>query len=370
MASTKASNLKFISWNIKGLGSAVKRSKVFSHLKRLKPDIVFLQETHMRANDHMRLRCPWVAEVFHSSFTSKARGVAILVGKSVQFTCKKIISDKDGRYLIILGTIFHTLTLLVNVYAPNFDNPGFLNKLFGNLPSVNDACLIFGGDMNCIVNPQLDRSKPGLIQSQMARTLCSFMSSNGYVDPWRFRNPNARQYSFYSHVHQTFSRIDYFFVDARLLAKVTDTLYHPIIISDHAPLSLDIQISPGSQHSTQWRFNTSLLSDDKFKAFIKSAIEDFIRFNQSESEPISKALLWESLKAYLRGQIISYSAHVKKLRLSNIQKLSTNLKSVDEQLATNPSSNLLKQRVSLKTVRSDHHHRGRTLTTTLPFKIL
>lgn len=210
MTNIKALNARFVSWNIKGLGSAVKRSKVFSHLKRLKPDIVFLQETHMRNNDQTRLRCPWVAEVFHSSFNSKARGVAILISKSVPFTQTKIISDKDGRYLIILGTIYQVPVLLVNVYAQILIILVFLNNLFKKLPSLNDVFLVFGGDMNCVVNSQLDRSTVSLNQSQMARTLSSFMSNNGYIDPWRARNPTGRQYSFYSHVHQTFSRIDYF----------------------------------------------------------------------------------------------------------------------------------------------------------------
>lgn len=137
--------------------------------------------------------------------------------------------------------------------------------------------------MNCAIDAQFDRSKP---QAQMAKALHDFMSSNGYVDPWRFRNPNRRQYSFYSHVDQTFSRIDYFPVDARLMPKVTDVSYHPIIVSDHAPISLDVRFSPGPLYPTHWRFNTALLSDNKFHKFITSAIEEFITLNQSDSEPL------------------------------------------------------------------------------------
>uniref|UniRef100_A0A3P9NMV3 Uncharacterized protein n=1 Tax=Poecilia reticulata TaxID=8081 RepID=A0A3P9NMV3_POERE len=47
--------------------------------------------------------------------------------------------------------------------------------------------------MNCTINPQLDRSKPVLAQSSMARTLHSFMLNNGCVDPWRSCNPNNRK---------------------------------------------------------------------------------------------------------------------------------------------------------------------------------
>lgn len=39
------SSIRFLSWNIKGMGNPVKRSKVFTHLKRHNTDIAFLQET-------------------------------------------------------------------------------------------------------------------------------------------------------------------------------------------------------------------------------------------------------------------------------------------------------------------------------------
>ena len=32
-------------------------------------------------------------------------------------------------------------------------------------------------------------------------------------DPWRFLNPSGRAYSFFSNVHHTFTRIDYFLID-------------------------------------------------------------------------------------------------------------------------------------------------------------
>lgn len=123
------SSVRFLSWNIKGMGSPIKRSRILTHLKRLNADLVFLQETHMRIKDQVRLKCPWVSEVFHSNFNSKARGVAILIGRSIQFSASKVVSDKNGRYLIVTGTLFHVPVLLVNIYAPNFDDPHFMNKL-------------------------------------------------------------------------------------------------------------------------------------------------------------------------------------------------------------------------------------------------
>ena len=59
-------SVRFISWNVKGLNGSVKRATVFSHLKQLKPDILLLQETHLRLEDHNRLRRNWISQIFCS----------------------------------------------------------------------------------------------------------------------------------------------------------------------------------------------------------------------------------------------------------------------------------------------------------------
>lgn len=44
--------IRLTSWNVGGLNRPVKRARVFSHLKDLKTDIIFLQETHLHTVDH------------------------------------------------------------------------------------------------------------------------------------------------------------------------------------------------------------------------------------------------------------------------------------------------------------------------------
>ena len=342
------SSIRFLSWNVKGINNPLKRLKIFSHLKRLNADIVFLQETHLPDRDHVKLRCPWVGEIFHSTFNTKARGVAILINKRVQFTTSKIIADKNGRYLIIAGTLCHNPILLVNIYAPNFDDPAFTDRLFANLPYLNTHLLILGGDLNCVIDPALDRSNPRLqAQSSMSKSISEFMLKNGCVDPWRFYNPQLKEFSFFSHVHQSYSRIDYFFVDSSLISKVISSEYHSIVISDHAPLSVNIKLLDRPRFLSPWRLNPLLLSDEAFNSFILSSIDDFIINNKNES--VSSSLLWESLKAYLRGQIISYSAYSIKTRKAKLQELTTKIRDIDHQNAVNPSPSLQKQRLDLQT---------------------
>lgn len=176
--------IRFLSWNVRGMGNPAKRSMVFSHLKRLNSDIVFLQETHLRLKDHYRLRSPWTGQIYHSNFNSKARGVAIMFNKRIQFQSTDVIADKDGRYIIVAGTLMQTKVVLVNVYAPNFDGVSFSNRLLGNIPHLNTHLLIFGGDLNCVFDPGLDRSSPRSIPLlAMAKSFSDFMTQNGLVYP-------------------------------------------------------------------------------------------------------------------------------------------------------------------------------------------
>lgn len=124
------SPITFTSWNCRGLGKALKREKVFAHLKSLSSDIIFLQETHIRPVEQKRLRSLWVSQVYQSTFSSKARGVAILIRKTIPFVSKSVTTDPGGRYVLVTGAINSLPVALLNIYAPNFDCPDFFCKVF------------------------------------------------------------------------------------------------------------------------------------------------------------------------------------------------------------------------------------------------
>jgi len=67
------------------------------------------------------------------------------------------------------------------------------------------------------------------------------MNSLNLVDIWRLRNPATRAYSFFSPVHNSYSMIDFMILDYKMIPNVVTLHYHNILISDHAPVSLDIR---------------------------------------------------------------------------------------------------------------------------------
>lgn len=157
---------------------------------------------------------------------------------------------------------------------------------------------------------------------------------------------SRKEFSCFSHVHQSYSRIDYFFIDKRLIPAVKAAEYTAIVESDHAPLILDINITLKCPGKPNWGLNTPLLSDAGFCQYIAKAIDDFLLTNQSDS--VSPSTLWETLKVVLRGHTISFSASRNKERKQAQEKLIDSILKTDQQYSKTPTPELYKEKLNLK----------------------
>lgn len=126
------------------------------------------------------------------------------------------------------------------------------------------------------------------------------------------------QYSFFSHVHHSLSCIDYFLLDNRLLQSVQSCSYDTIVISDQAPTTLELFVREHEGTCPPWRFNTRLLSNEDFK-FVSNQMKFFLITNRTPG--ISAYLLWGTLKANIRGEIISYSSYENKQRKTKLKRM-------------------------------------------------
>lgn len=341
------SGLSFISWNVRGVGNATKANKIMAHLQHLKGDIFFLQETHLKNKEAMRLKRNWIGHVYHSKFNAKARGTAILIRQNIMFEQHKVIADLDGRYIFVSGNLHGSLVILACVYGPNWDDETFISRLFSSLPNLENYYLIIGGDFNFIQDVLLDRSSSKISSlSKSAKILDFYKTQIGIVDPWRHVNPNTKIFSFFSHPHRTYTRIDFFLTDVRLLSKIKACKYHTIAISDHAPVSLVVVFDTQPHFLKLWRFNSSLLIKEEYTQFLRSQILLFFELN--DSPEVSRGILWETSKAYMRGQLISFVSNLKKRELSHTNDLLCRIKDIDDRYALNPDPSLYTDRVKLQ----------------------
>lgn len=154
----KTGGITFCSWNIRGVNEPIKRGKVLAQLKSINADVILLQETHLKDHSQTRLKANWIGQIYHSSYTSKFRATAIILRKGIPFKHKNTIADKDGRYVIVSGEIYFTPLTMVNIYAPNFDNPQFFYNILNIISDSTQQNLIIGGDFNCVLDQYLDKS--------------------------------------------------------------------------------------------------------------------------------------------------------------------------------------------------------------------
>ena len=234
-----------------------------------------LQETHLNENESLKLRQRWVGQVFSAPGNGASRGTSILISKKISFHHTDVIVDNSGRYIIVSGILQHKKNTLINIYAPNSGQVEFLSKL-ALLASKFVGDPIVGGDTNLVNNPLLDRSsRPLPTDAALSTALDELQRLLGVTDVWRCVNPLSREYTFYSKVHNSYSRIDYLLLSNSITENVINSEIHTILITDHAPISVTFSPCFNVHKTKQWKFNNMLLWDKKFVAMINVRISDF-----------------------------------------------------------------------------------------------
>lgn len=178
--------------------------------------------------------------------------------------------------MIISGLLEHKKVTLANIYAPNTGQIKFVSNLAVLLSQFKDDPILVGGDFNLVNDALLDRSKSSLpadkAHSSSFSELCQTL---GLSDIWRCVNPSSREYTFYSKVHNSYSRIDYILISNSIIQNVINSEIHAFIISDHAPLSISLFLDFHTNKTKQWKFNNMFLTDETFILMLKDKMMHF-----------------------------------------------------------------------------------------------
>ena len=88
--------------------------------------------------------------------TNHSKGVMILINPSLDCKIEKVITDKNGRFIIQKLSLDEQAIVLVNIYAPNDANQqvAFFSKLNHLLQEFSQDNIIIGGDFNCALSPK------------------------------------------------------------------------------------------------------------------------------------------------------------------------------------------------------------------------
>lgn len=250
--------MKFISWNVNGLRAVC--GKGFADIfTELDADFFCLQETKIQAG---QIDLDFLG---YSSFWNYAdkkgySGTAIYTKHeplSVDYGIGMDEYDHEGRVITLEMPDFY----LVDVYTPNSQDGlkrldwrmgwedafrAYLNGL------ATRKGVIVCGDMN-VAHEEIDLKNPATNHfnagfSDEERGKMSELLDSGFIDSWRYLNPDGVKYSWWSYRMNARERnvgwrIDYFLVSSGLKDKIKGAeIHNEIFGSDHCPVELTMEL--------------------------------------------------------------------------------------------------------------------------------
>ena len=223
---------------------------------------------------------------------------------SLNIVVHNTVRDKEGRYVILYCTFKGFKMVLANIYAPNRDNPQFLQKVFEQINKFSPQLQFVAGDMNLALDKVLDHQESVTSNDKSADWLAKYIDTVKLVDIFRFTHPDSNGFTYYSKYPKlNFSRLDYIFISEEILQFVDVVRVLPSFKSDHSLVELIIQFKPFKRGPGYWKINNALLRDadyvDKMNHLIKIALEEQVgSFKQQ----------WELLMLSARGSTIQYAS--------------------------------------------------------------
>jgi hypothetical protein len=149
--------------------------------------------------------------------------------------------------------------------------------------------------------------------------LTEVMKQMDLTDIYKTFYARKKGYNFFSAPHGTFSKIYHIIGHKTGLNRYKNIEIVPFILSDHHGLRLIFNNNINNRMPTfTWKLNNTLFNDTLVKEGIKKEIKDFLEFNENEATTCPN--LWDTRKAFLRGNLIALSASKKKLERAHTSR--------------------------------------------------
>ena len=177
-------------------------------------------------------------EIFHTNGDQNKTGVIILISDKIDFKIKAVKRDEEGHYMMIKGSIQDEDITIINIHAPNIGALQYVRQILMSMKEEINSNTIIVRDFNTPLTT-MDRSTKHKINKE-TQTLKDTMDELDLIDIYRTFHHKTINFTFFSRVHGTFSRIDHILGHKCSLDKFKKTEIIPVIFSDHNAVRLDL----------------------------------------------------------------------------------------------------------------------------------
>ena len=269
-------DLRIVSQNVNGLRDYNKRKKLFYALRQ-QADILCLQETHSEMLDQLAWKTQWGGPIIFPHGEKNSKGVCICIKQNLEIEVLKSESDPDSRYVICDLKYKHMIFTLVNLYAPNQDNPTFFVKLFLAMQKYQGQ-KIYIGDFNLVLDPDIDRKARAekISNNDIATEVVKqHMEDIMLTDIWRERHELETKFT-YIRAKPAFhgSRINFILLERALSCYIQETQILPGLFSDHSRLPMKLSPFCMFRGGGMWKLNNKLLTETEYVQQVNIIIDN------------------------------------------------------------------------------------------------
>ena len=348
------------------MSDTLKRREIFRWLRMKKFAVYFLQEVHCTKDKEPLWSSEWGFSAIFSNFSSTSSGVCILFNNNFQFEIMRQFSDPNGRFIIVDVKMENRIITLVNIYAPNNDNPAFFKNVLNHLLSFHCDDIVWGGDFNLVLDVQKDKKGGNPVTHQNAlKEVQKIVNSLDLLDIWRVFNPDAKRFTWRRKKPEIHCRLDFFLTSASLSPTITKADIISGYKTDHSLITIHLTYNNNPRGPGIWKLNTSFLLDSEYINLIKKTIAE-VASDYRNSNEVDAVLLWDTMKMHIRSSSLKYAKEKRAKLKSKEKSLESDISSLQRKLEKNNLSDTDKNHtlneLEVKTLQlekiSQHQTRG------------
>uniref|UniRef100_A0A7N4Q1D9 exodeoxyribonuclease III n=1 Tax=Sarcophilus harrisii TaxID=9305 RepID=A0A7N4Q1D9_SARHA len=151
--------------------------------------------------------------------------------------------DKEGHYILLKGSTNNEAISILNIYAPSGVASKFLKEKLRELQEEIDSKTIIVGDLNFALS-ELDKSNHKINKKEV-KEVNRILEKLDMIDLWRKQNGDRKEYTFFSAVHGTYTKIDNILGHKNLKLKCSKAEIVNASFSDHDAIKITLNKSQG-----------------------------------------------------------------------------------------------------------------------------